>query len=125
MTYALEINNLCKTYAGGFNALKHVNLTVPEGDFFALLGPNGAGKSTILGIISSLIRKTQGQVSIFGHSLDKELSLAKYCMGVVPQEFNFNIFEQVIDVVLNQAGYYGIPRSEAVIRSEQLLQQLK
>ena len=124
MTYALEINNLCKTYAGGFNALKHVNLTVPEGDFFALLGPNGAGKSTILGIISSLIRKTQGQVSIFGHSLDKELSLAKYCMGVVPQEFNFNIFEQVIDVVLNQAGYYGIPRSEAVIRSEQLLQQL-
>jgi ABC-2 type transport system ATP-binding protein len=124
MTYALEINNLGKTYANGFNALKQINLTVPEGDFFALLGPNGAGKSTILGIISSLIRKTQGQVSIFGHSVDKELSLAKHCVGVVPQEFNFNIFEQVMDVILNQAGYYGIPRSEAMIRGEQLLQQL-
>jgi ABC-2 type transport system ATP-binding protein len=125
MSHALAIKDLCKTYPNGFNALSHVDLSVSEGDFFALLGPNGAGKSTILGIVSSLIRKTRGQVRVFGHNLDTDLSLAKRYMGVVPQEFNFNQFEQVIDVILHQAGYYGIRRSEAMGRAEQLLQQLE
>ena len=124
MSHALEIRNLYKTYDNGFNALQNIDLKVSEGDFFALLGPNGAGKSTILGIVSSLTKKTQGQVKVFGYDLDTNLSLAKRCMGVVPQEFNLNQFELVSDIILQQAGYYGIPHSQAMHRSEQLLEQL-
>jgi len=122
--YALQIDQLHKTYDNGFTALKGISLQVQEGDFFALLGPNGAGKSTTLGVVSSLVNKSQGSVKVFGHDLDKELSQAKCLMGVVPQEFNFNMFEKVQDVVVQQAGYYGIPRDEALRRTEQLLKQL-
>ena len=124
MTYALEINQLCKTYDNGFEALKGISLKVAQGDFFALLGPNGAGKSTTLGVVSSLVNKTSGSVKVFGHDLDIDMSQAKCMMGVVPQEFNFNMFEKVQDVVVQQAGYYGIPRDEALKRTEQLLKQL-
>ena len=93
MTYALEINQLCKTYDNGFEALKGISLKVAQGDFFALLGPNGAGKSTTLGVVSSLVNKTSGSVKVFGHDLDIDMSQAKCMMGVVPQEFNFNMFE--------------------------------
>jgi len=124
MTYALEINQLHKTYDNGFEALKGISLKVEQGDFFALLGPNGAGKSTTLGVVSSLVNKTAGSVKVFGHDLDIEVSQAKCMMGVVPQEFNFNMFEKVQDVVIQQAGYYGIPRDEALRRTEQLLTQL-
>ncbi|HIG36067.1 MAG TPA: ABC transporter ATP-binding protein, partial [Oceanospirillaceae bacterium] len=122
--YALQIDQLHKTYDNGFTALKGISLKVQEGDFFALLGPNGAGKSTTLGVVSSLVNKSQGSVKVFGHDLDKELSQAKCLMGVVPQEFNFNMFEKVQDVVVQQAGYYGIARDEALRRTEQLLKQL-
>jgi len=122
--YALQIDQLHKTYDNGFIALKGISLKVQEGDFFALLGPNGAGKSTTLGVVSSLVNKSQGSVKVFDHDLDKELSQAKCLMGVVPQEFNFNMFEKVQDVVVQQAGYYGIPRDEALRRTEQLLKQL-
>ncbi|HCH33739.1 MAG TPA: ABC transporter [Oceanospirillaceae bacterium] len=122
--YALQIDQLHKTYDNGFTALKGISLQVQEGDFFALLGPNGAGKSTTLGVVSSLVNKSQGSVKVFGHDLDQELSQAKCLMGVVPQEFNFNMFEKVQDVVVQQAGYYGIPRDEALRRTEQLLKQL-
>ncbi len=124
MTHALEINQLHKIYDNGFEALKGISLKVEQGDFFALLGPNGAGKSTTLGVVSSLVNKTSGTVSVFGYDLDTQVSQAKCMMGVVPQEFNFNMFEKVADVVVQQAGYYGIPRIEALKRTEQLLKQL-
>ncbi len=121
---ALEINNLKKTYKSGFRALTGVNLNVKQGDFFALLGPNGAGKSTIIGIICSLINKTSGQVSILGFDLKKSPREAKQNLGVVPQEFNFNVFEPVEEILVNQAGYYGVSRSEAFKRAEVHLKQL-
>jgi len=124
MTYALEINQLHKIYDNGFEVLKGISFKVKEGDFFALLGPNGAGKSTTLGVVSSLVNKTSGSVKVFGHDLDIKVGLAKCMMGVVPQEFNFNMFEKVQDVVIYQAGYYGIARHEALRRSEELLKQL-
>ena len=124
MTYALEIDHLHKIYDNSFEALKGISLKVNQGDFFALLGPNGAGKSTTLGVVSSLVNKTKGSVKVFGYDLDTQMSQAKCLMGVVPQEFNFNMFEKVHDVVVQQAGYYGIPRDEAIRRTEQLLKQL-
>jgi ABC-2 type transport system ATP-binding protein len=124
MTYALEIDKLKKIYNNGFEALKGISLKVEQGDFFALLGPNGAGKSTTLGVVSTLVNKTKGSVKVFGHDLDTQMSQAKCLMGVVPQEFNFNMFEKVHDVVVQQAGYYGIPRDEAIRRTDQLLKQL-
>lgn len=123
--HALQINNLNKTYGNGTVALKGVNLTVNEGDFFALLGPNGAGKSTTIGIISGLVNKTSGQVTVFGHDFDSDLAAAKACIGLVPQEFNFNQFEPIEEIVINQAGYYGIPRKLARERAEQYLKQLE
>ncbi|HEV8077051.1 MAG TPA: ABC transporter ATP-binding protein, partial [Marinobacter sp.] len=124
MAYALEIQGLTKTYGDGFQALKGIDLKVAKGDFFALLGPNGAGKSTTLGVVSSLVNKTAGQVRVFGHDLDTELSAAKLNLGVVPQEFNFNQFEKVLDIVTTQAGYYGIPLKQALISAEKYLKQL-
>lgn len=124
MTTALSLRQLNKTYANGFTALHGIDLDVQEGDFFALLGPNGAGKSTAIGIIASLINKTSGSVSVFGHDLSTDLSAAKSCLGLVPQEFNFNVFEPVVEIVVNQAGFYGIPRKEAFRRAEQYLKQL-
>ncbi len=121
---ALKIQNLQKTYASGFVALKNVQLEVEEGDFFALLGPNGAGKTTIIGIITSLVNKTAGDVSVYGHSIDLESEIAKTYIGVVPQEFNFSVFEKVIDIVVNQAGFYGIPQPIALERAEHYLSQL-
>jgi ABC-2 type transport system ATP-binding protein len=122
--FALDVQQLTKVYCGGFQALKGVDLQVEEGDFFALLGPNGAGKSTFIGIVSSLVNKTSGRVSVFGRDLDRDPEGVKSCIGLVPQEFNFNLFLPVIEVVLNQAGYYGIPRSEAKVRAERYLRQL-
>lgn len=124
MTHALEINQLHKIYNNGFQALNGISLQVEQGDFFALLGPNGAGKSTTLGVVSDLVNKTSGKVSVFGYDLDTHISQAKCLMGVVPQEFNFNMFEKVEDVVVQQAGYYGIARPEALRRAEELLKQL-
>jgi len=121
---ALAISQLSKTYEDGFQALKGIDLTVAPGDFFALLGPNGAGKSTTIGIICSLVRKTTGSVKIFGHDIDEDFSTAKQFVGVVPQEFNFNQFEKPIDILINQAGYYGIPAAEARERAEKYLRQL-
>jgi ABC-2 type transport system ATP-binding protein len=122
--YALEISQLRKTYRNGFEALKGIDLKVERGDFFALLGPNGAGKSTCIGIISSLVNKTSGQVKIFGHDLDNELIEAKSCLGMMPQEFNFNIFEPVQEIISNQGGYYGVPTAEVKKRTEYYLKQL-
>jgi ABC-2 type transport system ATP-binding protein len=124
MPPALTIHNLEKTYKGGLAALKGVNLEVAEGDFFGLLGPNGAGKTTLIGILSSLVNKTAGRVSIFGHDLETDTAAAKACIGLVPQEFNFNMFEQPIEIVANQAGYYGIERREAFSRAEEKLKKL-
>jgi len=124
MTTALSLRNLQKTYANGFTALKGIDLDVEQGDFFALLGPNGAGKSTAIGIITSLVNKTAGKVEVFGHDLDTDLAAAKGCLGLVPQEFNFNMFEPVVEIVVNQAGFYGIPRGAAVERAEYYLKQL-
>ncbi|WP_305373880.1 ABC transporter ATP-binding protein [Photobacterium leiognathi] len=121
---ALEIKSVRKTYKGGVEALKNMNLTVNEGDFFALLGPNGAGKSTTIGIISSLVNKTSGSVKIFGYDLDSEKVDAKNQLGLVPQEFNFNPFETVEQIVVNQAGYYGVERSVAKERAKKYLSQL-
>lgn len=121
---ALDISGLRKTYSGGFEALKGINLTVKEGDFFALLGPNGAGKSTIIGIISSLVNKTSGNVSVFGFDIDTNLEQAKQNLGLVPQEFNFNQFETVEQIVIQQAGYYGVPRQVAKERAEKYLTKL-
>jgi len=125
MSLALSIRNLTKDYKNGFRALKGLNLEVEEGDFYALLGPNGAGKSTCIGIITTLVRKTSGHVEIFGHDIDKEPQVAKTFIGLVPQEFNFNVFEPVVEIVVNQGGYYGIPRDEAYKRAEELLKQLQ
>jgi len=121
---ALSIRNLQKTYPGGVVALRGIDLDVAEGEFFALLGPNGAGKSTAIGIISSLVNKTAGEVHVFGHDLDRDTAAAKACIGLVPQEINFNQFETVHQIVVNQAGYYGIPRRKALERAEQYLKQL-
>lgn len=120
---ALQMTNLRKTYRGRVTALRGVSLTVQEGDFFALLGPNGAGKSTAIGIISSLVLKTAGEIKIFGVDVDKEFSRAKSLIGVVPQEINFNQFETVNEIILNQAGYYGIDRPDARKRAEKILKQ--
>ena len=121
---ALEISGLRKVYKGGVEAVKGLSLTVDEGDFFALLGPNGAGKSTTIGVISSLVNKTEGKVSIYGYDIDTHLEDAKSQIGLVPQEFNFNQFETVEQIVLNQAGYYGVPRAVAIQRAEKYLKQL-
>lgn len=121
---AIEVKDLRKTYAGGTEALKGVSLSVEEGDFFALLGPNGAGKSTTIGILTSLINKSSGEAKVFGASIDTNKDLAKTYIGLVPQEFNFNIFEKVIDIIVTQAGYYGIPRGEALVRAEEILKAL-
>ena len=123
-THALDITQLHKTYRGGFEALKGIDLTVEEGDFFALLGPNGAGKSTTIGIVTSLVRKTSGRVAIFGHDIDTEPSRAKHQLGLVPQEFNFNQFEPVEEILLNQAGYHGISRKAAKPTVEHFLRKL-
>ncbi|SPW29727.1 Daunorubicin/doxorubicin resistance ATP-binding protein DrrA [Edwardsiella tarda] len=124
MTNALELSQLTKTYAGGVQALRGIDLTVEAGDFYALLGPNGAGKSTTIGIISSLVNKSSGQVSVFGYDIDRDLVNAKRQLGLVPQEFNFNPFETVLQIVVNQAGYYGVTRHEAMQRAERYLSQL-
>ncbi|WP_208559742.1 ABC transporter ATP-binding protein [Marinilactibacillus kalidii] len=123
MTYALEIKDLKKVYGSDVKALRGIDLTVEEGDFYALLGPNGAGKSTTIGIITSLVNKTAGKVSVFGHDIDSDLVRAKQQIGLVPQEFNFNPFETVQQIVVNQAGYYGVSRQEALKRSEKYLKQ--
>ncbi len=124
MSAALEILGLRKVYGNGFEALKGISLTVQAGDFYALLGPNGAGKSTTIGIICSLVGKTDGKVSVFGFDIDTHFSEAKQCIGVVPQEFNFNQFEKVKDIVVTQGGYYGLPRSVALERAEKYLRLL-
>lgn len=123
MTNALEIEGLKKVYETGVEALKGIDLSVEAGDFYALLGPNGAGKSTTIGIITSLVNKTSGKVRVFGHDIDTDLERAKQQIGLVPQEFNFNPFETVQQIVVNQAGYYGVPYKEALIRSEKYLKQ--
>jgi ABC-2 type transport system ATP-binding protein len=122
---ALSLRQLTKTYRNGVQALKGIDLDVEDGDFFALLGPNGAGKSTTIGIVSSLVNKTAGTVQVFGRDIDTELEAAKSCLGVVPQEINFNQFEKVSTILLNQAGFYGIPRSVARARVEHWLKQLQ
>jgi ABC-2 type transport system ATP-binding protein len=122
--FALQITDLYKRYPNGVEALKGLNLTVEQGDFYALLGPNGAGKSTSIGIISSLVTKTSGKVTIFGYDLDTQLVHAKRQIGLVPQDFNFNPFETVLQIVVNQAGYYGITRREATHRAEKYLRRL-
>lgn len=124
MTPALSLRNLCKVYNESFEALKGISLDVMPGDFFAMLGPNGAGKSTTIGIISSLVRKTSGTVEVFGKNIDTDFSIAKKYLGVVPQEFNFSMFEKVEDIVLQQAGYYGLPRKQALVQTEKYLKQL-
>jgi ABC-2 type transport system ATP-binding protein len=121
---ALTIQNLQKTYANGIVALKEINLEVAQGEFFGLLGPNGAGKSTMIGVIASLVNKSQGKISIFGHDIDRNPEKAKTTLGLVPQEFNFNVFERVIDILTNQAGYYGIPYRTAKERAKYYLQKL-
>jgi ABC-2 type transport system ATP-binding protein len=123
--YALSLRQLTKTYGNGVPALKGIDLDVEEGDFFALLGPNGAGKTTAIGIVSSLVTKTSGKASVFGHDIDTDLERAKACLGVVPQEVNFNQFEKVTTILLNQAGFYGIPREVARPRVERWLRQLQ
>jgi len=124
MSVALQLSGVTKTYKSGVSALKGIDLTVAEGDFFALLGPNGAGKSTSIGIVSSLVKKTAGQVLIFGHDLDVDTEEAKRQLGVVPQEFNFGQFEKVIDILATQAGYYGVPVKKAYDQAEKYLHLL-
>jgi ABC-2 type transport system ATP-binding protein len=123
--HALSVTGLTKTYKNGVQALKGVDLDVEEGDFFALLGPNGAGKTTLIGVATSLVNKTAGQVSVFGHDIDHDLYRAKSCIGVVPQEFNFNMFESPETIVINQAGFYGVERGLARVRAEKYLKQLQ
>ncbi|MCC3346340.1 ABC transporter ATP-binding protein [Psychrobacter sanguinis] len=123
-TPALQITNLSKVYGNGFTALKDVNLTVPQGEFFALLGPNGAGKSTMIGIISSLFKPTEGSIEIFGTDLLQNPSIAKQYLGIVPQEFNFNQFEKVEDILITQAGYFGISAKDSRPRAKKLLTAL-
>ena len=122
---ALSVRGLTKTYKNGIQALKGVDLDVEQGDFFALLGPNGAGKTTLIGIVTSLVNKSAGTASVFGHDIDRELEAAKACIGVVPQEMNFNQFETPFTIVVNQAGFYGIPRPVARERAEKYLKQLQ
>jgi ABC-2 type transport system ATP-binding protein len=122
---ALSIKNLTKIYSNGKQALKGIDFDVEAGDFYALLGPNGAGKTTAIGIICSLVSKTDGEVEIFGHNIDRELAAAKSCIGLVPQEINLNLFDTVLNIVVNQAGYYGIGRDLAMQRAEQYLGELK
>jgi ABC-2 type transport system ATP-binding protein len=122
---ALVLRQLTKVYKNGIQALKGIDLDVAEGDFFALLGPNGAGKTTAIGIITSLVNKTSGTVEVFGYDLDRQLEMAKSCIGIVPQEVNFNMFESVFTIVVNQAGFYGIPRRLAKERAEKYLKQLQ
>lgn len=124
MTIAISIKNLRKTYANGFEALKGISMEVSEGDFFALLGPNGAGKSTTIGILSTLVKRSSGTVEVFGKNVDTHVYETKYDLGLVPQEFNFNQFEKVQDVVVTQAGYYGLPKKLALVRSEKYLRKL-
>ncbi len=124
MDNALTIDNLTKTYANGFQALKGISLEVREGDFFALLGPNGAGKSTTIGIVCALVTKSAGKVRIFDHDIDRDFSRAKRLLGLVPQEFNFNIFEPVEEILVNQAGYFGIERKTGFERAERYLKLL-
>lgn len=124
MINALELRNLTKTYANGMLALKGINLKIKVGDFYALLGPNGAGKSTTIGIISSLINKTTGSIRIFGYDLNKDIVNAKSKIGLVPQEFNFNLFETVMQILVNQAGYYGIEKKKAIFRASKYLKKL-
>ena len=124
MTVAIDIQNLSKTYGNGFEALKGISLRVEQGDFFALLGPNGAGKSTTIGIVSTLVNKTSGSVSVFGRDVDTHVYETKLDLGVVPQEINFSQFERVRDIVMTQAGYYGLPRKLASERCEKYLRQL-
>lgn len=121
---ALEVRGLVKQYRNGVHALQGIDLCVAEGDFFALLGPNGAGKSTLISICTSLVSKTAGKLAIFGHDIDTDLEAAKACIGVVPQEFNLNQFETSLTIVVNQAGFYGIPRKQAMQRAEEVLTQL-
>ena len=123
--HALSIKDLSKKYKSGVEALKSVSFDVQEGDFFALLGPNGAGKTTAIGIITSLVNKSSGSIEVFGHDLDKELAKAKSCIGVVPQEVNLNLFDYNFNILVNQAGFYGIPRSEGKKRAEQYLKQMQ
>ena len=122
--HALSVKALTKTYKNGVQALKGIDLEVEQGDFFALLGPNGAGKTTLIGITTSLVTKSSGTVLVFGHDIDRELEAAKSCIGVVPQELNFNMFETPLTIVVNQAGFYGIPRGIARTRAEKYLKQL-
>src|SRR6267154_5489918 len=122
---ALSVRDLTKTYKNGVQALKGVDLEVERGDFFALLGPNGAGKTTLIGIITSLVNKSAGEARVFGHDIDRDLETAKACIGIVPQEMNFNMFETPFTIVVNQAGFYGIPRRVAKERAEQYLKQLQ
>lgn len=122
--HAIDIKGLTKTYQGGTQALKGVDLAVEEGDFFALLGPNGAGKTTMIGIITTLVTKTSGEARVFGHPVDREPVGAKVNIGLVPQEFNLNIFEKVINIIVDQAGFYGIPRAEAIAKAEPILRDL-
>ncbi len=122
---ALAIRGLTKTYRNGVQALSGIDLDVEEGDFFALLGPNGAGKTTTIGIVMSLVTKSGGTVAVFGHDIDRELDLAKSCIGLVPQEINFNQFEKVFTIIVNQAGFYGLPRRLALERAEKYLRQLQ
>jgi ABC-2 type transport system ATP-binding protein len=122
---ALSFRQLTKTYKNGVQALKGIDLDVEEGDFFALLGPNGAGKTTAIGIVTSLVNKTSGKVEVFGHDIDKELEVAKSCIGLVPQEINFNQFESVATILINSAGFYGIPRHVAQGRIEKYLDKLQ
>ena len=124
MDYALRTHQLSKTYANGVIALKGVDLAIAQGDFYALLGPNGAGKSTVIGILCSLVNKTAGNVEIFGVDIDRDFARAKSFLGVVPQEFNFNIFETPLQIVRNQAGYYGINRQTALTQAEKYLKLL-
>jgi ABC-2 type transport system ATP-binding protein len=122
---ALSVRGLTKTYRNGVEALKGVDLDVEQGDFFALLGPNGAGKTTLIGIVTSLVNKTGGTAAIFGYDIDRDLERAKSCIGIVPQELNFNQFESPFTIVVNQAGFYGIPRDVARQRAEKYLKQLQ
>jgi ABC-2 type transport system ATP-binding protein len=122
--YAIDLKDIKKVYKGDVEALKGISLQVEEGDFYALLGPNGAGKSTTIGIISSLVNKTSGHVSVFGFDIDSQLEDAKAKIGLVPQEFNFNQFEPPLQILVNQAGYYGIKRNEAIVRAEKYLKLL-
>jgi len=122
---ALTIQNLTKTYSNGVEALKSINFNVAEGDFFALLGPNGAGKTTAIGIVTSLVNKTSGRIEVFEHNIEENLNAAKSCIGVVPQEINLNLFDGVFNILVNQAGFYGVPRKESLKRAEHYLKQME